>query len=105
MQRIKRNDTVKVLSGKDRGKQGRVVRVFPEAGRVMVEGINRQTKHKRVQMSRGGAQEGGITHEEAPLDASNVMPICPSCDTPTRVGTKIVDGQRVRSCRKCDAEF
>ena len=105
MQRIKRNDTVKVLSGKDRGKEGRVVRVLLESGRVMVEGINRQTKHQRVQMSRGGAREGGITHEEAPIDASNVMPVCPSCGVPTRVGTKVVDGRRVRACRKCDAEF
>ena len=105
MQRIKHNDTVKVLAGKDKGKEGRVVRVFPKAGRVLVEGVNRQTKHQRVQMSRGGAQQGGITHEEAPIDASNVLPICPSCGVPTRVGARVVDGQKLRSCRKCDAEF
>ena len=105
MQRIKHNDTVKVLSGKDKGNEGRVVRVFPDADRVLVEGVNRQTKHTRVQMSRSGAQEGGITHEEAPIHASNVMPVCPSCGKPTRVGAKFVDGKKVRACRACDAEL
>jgi large subunit ribosomal protein L24 len=105
MERVKRNDTVRVLSGKDAGKDGRVVRVYPKTNKVFVEGVNVATKHKRVQHTRRGAQEGGISHEEMPLPLSNVMPVCPSCDKPTRVGAKVVDGQKVRICRKCEAEF
>jgi large subunit ribosomal protein L24 len=105
MQRVKRNDTVKVISGKDAGKTGRVVRVYPKTDKVMVEGLNRVTKHERLRTSRRGAQEGGITHVEMPIQGSNVMPICPSCGRPTRVGAKVIDEQRVRYCKKCEAEF
>lgn len=103
--RVKRNDTVRVVRGKDSGKEGRVVRVWPQSGRVMVQGVNRVTKHTRPQTTRAGGQEGGITHEEAPLQLSNVMPVCPSCDAPTRVGARIVGEDKTRFCRKCDAEF
>jgi len=105
MNRVKRDDTVRVISGKDAGKEGRVVRVYPDRDKVMVEGVNRMTKHKRVGRTRAGAMEGGITHEEAPIHVSNVMPVCPSCGKPTRVGTRVVDGKRVRYCRKCESEF
>ena len=105
MNRIRRNDTVVVISGKDKGKEGRVVRVLPKAGKVMVEGVNIATKHTKVRMSRRGAREGGIQHIEVPLDASNVMPVCPECGNPTRVGAKIVDGVKMRACRRCDSEF
>ena len=105
MQRIKTGDTVKVISGKDRGKEGRVVRVWPSEDRVMVEGVNVATKHRRRQVTRAGAQEGGIVHEEMPLHTSNVMPVCPSCGRAVRVGAKVVDGAKTRSCRQCDAEF
>jgi large subunit ribosomal protein L24 len=102
---VKRNDTVKVISGKDKGKEGRVVRVYHDRGKVFVEGVNVATKHRRIAQTRQGAQEGGIIHEEVPIQLSNVMPICPSCDVPTRVGAKIVDNKKVRYCRKCDSEF
>ena len=105
MQRIKKDDTVRVIAGKDRGKEGRVIRYLPREDRVLVEGINVATKHRRMQTTRAGAQEGGIVHEEAPLQASNVMPICPSCGAPTRVGVTYVDGEKNRFCRKCEAEF
>lgn len=110
MNRIKKNDTVRVIAGKDRGtkdrpKDGRVIRVYPKTDRVLVEGVNRATKHARVTTGRRGAQEGGITHEEVPIPASNVMPVCPACGVPTRVGSRTVDGQRTRVCRKCDSEF
>ncbi len=105
MERVKRNDTVKVISGKDAGKSGRVVRVYPGREKVFVEGVNIATKHRRVQQTRQGAQEGGIVHEEVPVHISNVMPICPSCGKATRVGSRIVDDKRVRYCRKCDSEF
>ncbi len=105
MRRVKKDDTVKVISGKDAGKEGRVVRVWPAEGKVMVEGVNVMTKHRRVRGTRTGAQEGGLVHEEAPLDASNVMPVCPACGEPTRVGAKFIDGKKTRACRRCDAEF
>ena len=110
MNRIKRNDTVRVIAGKDRGpkdrpRDGRVIRVYPKTGRVLVEGVNRATKHTQLRTGSRGAQEGGITHEEMPIPLSNVMPICPSCGEPTRVGTREVAGQRARYCRKCDSEF
>ena len=105
MQRVKRNDTVRIISGKDAGKEGRVVRVYPKADKVMVEGINRVTRHEKVRAGRRGAREGGIVHVEAPLHASNVMPICPHCGKPTRVGAKVVGDAKTRTCRKCDGEF
>lgn len=105
MQRIRRDDQVQVISGKDAGKSGRVLRVWPREQRVLVEGLNLATKHRRVQRTRSGAQEGGIIQEEAPIHLSNVMPICPSCDKPSRVGSRVVDGVRVRVCRACDAEL
>lgn len=103
--RIRRDDTVKVVTGKDAGKQGRVVRVYPGRDRVLVEGVNVVTRHQRTRMTRQGAREGGITHVEAPVHTSNVMPVCPSCGAPTRVGVRVVDGKRARHCRRCDAEF
>jgi len=105
MQRVRRDDQVQVISGKDAGKSGRVLRVWPKEQRVLVEGLNLATKHMRVQRTRAGAQEGGIIQEEAPLHLSNVMPICDSCDKPSRIGSKVVDGVRVRVCRACDAEI
>jgi large subunit ribosomal protein L24 len=103
--RIKKDDQVVVIAGKDKGKQGRVVRVFPKTDKVMVEGVNIATKHQRVTQSRGGARQGGIVHVEVPVHTSNVMPICPKCDEATRVGARVVDGEKVRFCRKCDSEF
>jgi len=103
--RIRRNDIVQIISGKDAGKSGRVVRVYPKTQRVMVEGLNRVTKHTRLRTTRRGAQEGGMEHVEAPLHLSNVMPVCTKCDQPTRIGQRIVDGSKVRYCRRCNAEF
>ena len=105
MQRIKRNDTVKVISGKDAGREGRVIRVYPDDDRILVEGVNVATKHERITRTRRGAQEGGITHVERPIHVSNVMPICPKTGEPTRVGSKVIDGKRVRISRKSGEEF
>ena len=105
MERVRRDDQVQVIAGKDAGKTGRVLRVWPKRDRVLVEGLNLATKHQRVQRTRSGAQEGGIVQEEASIHLSNVMPICGSCDKPTRVGSRIVDGARVRVCRACDGEL
>ncbi len=109
MQRIKKDDRVAVIAGKDRGKDGRVIRVFPREDKVLVEGINYIRKHQRMRQTRAGAQEGGIIETEAPLHLSNVQPICPSCDQPVRVGYRLLDEDdrrsKARVCRNCDATF
>lgn len=105
--RIRKGDTVAVISGKDLGAQGRVLEVLPRKGKVIVEGIARATRHEKIRPSRGrGAQEGGITHKENPIDISNVALVCPT-DGPTRIGYRIDDasGAKVRVCRKCGSEL
>ena len=109
MRRIRKDDQVRVIAGKDAGRSGRVVKLFTDRDKVLVEGVNYVKKHERVQSRRGGAQEGGIIETEAPVHVSNVMPICPSCGEATRVGFVYeTEGDRrskVRSCKKCDATF
>ena len=85
---IKKNDTVIVLSGKDKGVKGKVVTAAPKTGKVVVEGVAMMTKHQKA---RQQGQQGGIMKKEAFIDASNVMVICPKCGKPTRVGHKIVE--------------
>lgn len=109
MRRVRKDDRVLVIAGKDRGKEGRVVRVFPRDDRVVVEGVNYVRKHQRLTTGRSGAQEGGIIETESPIHISNIMPICPSCGDPVRVGyTEIEPGDRrskTRVCRQCEAHF
>ncbi len=109
MRRIRKDDQVEVIAGKDAGKAGRVVKIFTDRDRVLVEGVNYVTKHERVQAPGRGAQEGGIIETEAAVHISNVLPVCPSCDEATRVGYVYeVEGDRrskVRRCKKCDATF
>ena len=99
---IKKNDTVVVLSGKDKGKQGKVLSADPKALKVVVEGVNVATKHQRP-MKQG--QEGGIIKVETPIYACKVQLVCPKCGKATRVAHKIVDGKKVRACKKCGAEI
>ncbi|SHG74574.1 LSU ribosomal protein L24P [Thermosyntropha lipolytica DSM 11003] len=97
--RIKKGDNVMVITGKDAGKKGKVLKVIPKENRVVVEGVNKVKKHQKP--SRAFPQ-GGILKIEAPLHASNVMLICNKCDKPTRVGAKILDNkEKVRVCKKC----
>ncbi len=97
--KVKTGDTVLVIAGKDKGKKGKIVRVLPEARRVVVEGVNRVKKHRRPTKK---VMQGGIVEEEAPIHASNVMLVCRSCGKPTRVGHKfLTDGRKARVCRKC----
>ena len=97
---VKKNDNVVVLSGRDRGKRGRVLRVVPTTNRVVVEGVNFIKKHTKPNPQRN--IQGGIVEREAALHASNVQIVCPECGRPTRVGRKVLeDGTRVRFCRKC----
>ncbi len=107
MARVRKGDRVAILAGKDRGKQGRVIAVFPKRGRVLVEGINRVKRHEKIRPSRGrGGTEGGSITKELPVDLSNVAPVCPSCGQATRVGNRIeADGIKVRYCRNCEGEL
>jgi large subunit ribosomal protein L24 len=109
MRRIRKDDQVQVIAGKDAGRSGRVIKVFTDRDRVLVEGVNYVKKHQRIQQTGRGAQEGGIIETEAPIHISNVMPVCPSCGEATRVGfTYATEGDRrskVRACKKCDATF
>jgi large subunit ribosomal protein L24 len=103
--KIKKGDQVEVLSGKDIGAQGRVLQVLPKKGKVLVEGVNRVTRHEKVRMNRRGGQEGGIAHKEAPVDSSNVALVCPM-DGPTRVGYRVDEsGAKTRVCKKCGTEL
>ncbi len=97
---VKKDDLVQVIAGKEKGKSGKVVRVLPERGQVMVESLNVVKRHTRP--TRGGAQ-GGIVEKEAPLDASNVQILCKACNKPARTGIRLLeDGSKVRFCKKCN---
>ena len=98
---IRKNDNVVVVTGKDRGKRGRVLKVLPEKNRLVVEGVNFIKRHTRPNPQR--QVKGGVVEREASLHASNVQLVCPECGKPTRVGRKILgDGRKVRICRKCE---
>ena len=105
---IKRDDEVLVISGKDRGRRGRVVRVLPREGRVMVEGVARGKKHARTRGKRssGGQQlqQGGIMDVDSFVDISNVQLVCKTCGQPTRVGYRFDGKKKIRVCRKCEAD-
>ena len=109
MHRIRKDDQVKVIAGKDAGRTGRVVKLFLDKDKALVEGVNYVTKHERIEQQRGGGQGGGIIQTEAPIHLSNIMPVCPKCDEATRIGYVYEDeGDRrskVRRCKKCDATF
>jgi large subunit ribosomal protein L24 len=97
--RLKKNDTVMVITGKDRGKKGRVRRALPKNSKVVVEGLNMIKRHSRA---RRAARQAGIVELEAPLNASNVMLVFDKFKKPTRVGIKTLeDGRKVRFCRVC----
>ena len=98
---IRKNDTVAVNAGKDRGKRGRVLKVLPTNNRLIVEGINMIKRHTRPNPQRN--IQGGIIEREAALHASNVQLVCPECNQVTRIGHKVLgDGRKVRICRKCE---
>jgi large subunit ribosomal protein L24 len=98
---IRRNDTVAVNAGKDRGKRGRVLKVLPTNNRLIVEGVNMIKRHTRPNPQRN--IQGGIVEREAALHASNVQLVCPECNQMTRIGHKVLgDGRKVRICRKCE---
>ena len=98
--RIRSDDEVLVIGGKDRGKRGKVLRVEPKRDRVFVEGLNMIKRHQRPQQTAGGQTAGGVIEREGPIHVSNVMLIDPKDNKPTRVGIEVVDGKRVRVAKR-----
>lgn len=101
---VKTGDKVMVISGKDKGKTGKVLEVSPKEGKVIVEGLNIVTKHMKP---RRMGESGGIVKAEGALYSSKVMPVCPKCGKPTRVGHAVEDGKKLRVCKhaKCGEKF
>ena len=100
---IKSGDTVVVLSGKDKGKQGKILEAMPESRKVIVEKVNVATRHTKP---RKQGEQGGIVKKEAPIYACKVMRVCPKCSKPTRPAHKLLaGGKKVRVCKKCGAEI
>ena len=99
---IKKDDKVIVLSGKDKGKEGKVLVASPKANKVIVEGVNVATKHQKA---RRQGEESGIIKVETPIHACKVQLVCPKCGKATRVAHKIEGGKKSRVCKKCGAEI
>ncbi len=98
---VRKNDNVVVVTGKDRGKRGRVLRVLPSRNRLVIEGVNLVKRHTRPNPQQN--IKGGIVEREGSLHASNVQIVCPECGAATRIGHQLLgDGRKVRICRKCD---
>ena len=113
---VRKGDKVIVIAGKDRDRDhvGRVIQTYPDKDKVLVEGVNRITKHTKITSTQRGSQSGGIVHQEAPIHVSNVQVVCPSCNKPTRIGhvretvtkrrgdgTEYESTRSARICRKC----
>jgi large subunit ribosomal protein L24 len=101
---IRKNDTVFILTGKDKGKSGRVLRVEPEKNRAFVENAGQIYEHVRPNPQK--SIKGGIVQKEGPIHISNLKVMCPSCNKPARVGHNVLaDGKKVRVCKKCQANI
>jgi len=99
--RLRKNDLVEVISGKDAGKKGKILKVLPDKNRVIVQGVGFVKKHTRPNPQRN--IKGGIAEREGPIHASNVMVVCGECSRRTRIGSKkLADGGKVRICRRCE---
>jgi len=97
--KIKKGDKVGIIAGKERGKEGKVLHLFPKEGRVLVQGLNFIKRHTKP---RGEGKPSGIIEREGPLAISNVILLCPRCNQPTRIGYKVVEkGKKLRVCKKC----
>ena len=103
LRRLRKDDTVMVITGRERGKTGKVLRVLPRKDRVLIERVNLIKRHTKP---RGVQQPGGIVEREAAIHVSNVVPICGRCNKPTRVGSRrLEDGRAVRTCRRCGEQL
>jgi large subunit ribosomal protein L24 len=100
--RLRAGDKVKVISGKDAGKESRIDRVIPRKNQVIVEGVNTARKHQK---QRGQTMQGGIIDKDMPIDASNVMIVCDDCGQPTRIGYRVDDKGKQRVCRRCGGDL
>ena len=100
---VKTGDRVVITAGKDKGKMGNIKKSIPAKSKVVVEGVNMVTKAQRPQPMMG--IQGGLIKMEAPLDSSNVMVVCPACEKPTRIKHAVVDGKKVRVCKKCGEQL
>lgn len=101
--RVKKNDTVMVISGKDKGKQGTVIGIEPKKGMVLVKGVAIATHHAKA---RKQGDVAGIKKQESFIDASNVMPVCTACQKPCRVGSAVLEsGKKARTCKRCSEIF
>jgi large subunit ribosomal protein L24 len=100
--KVHKNDTVVVISGKERGKKGKVLKIFPKGNKVIVEGLNLIKKHVR---KRRQQDQAGIIELEAPIDISNIMVYCSNCKKPTRIGIKQDKNKKIRICKKCKKEI
>src|SRR5438105_10321597 len=100
--KLVKGDRVRVLSGKDKGKDGEIMRVFPKEGRVIVDGVNVAKRHQRA---TNATMQGGIIDKDMPLHISNVAIVCSSCDKPTRIGYRFEGDTKVRVCRKCGKDL
>jgi len=98
---VRKNDTVVVLSGRDKGKEGKILSADPKDGKLIVEGVSVSKRHKKP---RKRGEPGGIIKVETPIYASKVMRVCPKCSKPTRPAVKVTDKGKVRVCKKCGAE-
>lgn len=100
---VKRGDTVQVIAGKDKGKEGKVVVAIPEENKVIVEGVAMAKKHQKARVQ---GQKSEIIDKEMPIDASNVMRVCPKCGKASRTGVKVnADGSKAKYCKKCNATY
>lgn len=102
MRKVRKGDRVKVIAGNDRGRIGKVLVVYPERNRVIVENVHMITKHQRATQS---LREPGIIKREGTIRASDVLLVCPECGIPTRVGFTVVDGEKMRCCKQCGEIF
>jgi large subunit ribosomal protein L24 len=100
--KLKKGDTVRVITGKDKGKEGVVGRVFPDENKIIVNGVNTAAKHQKA---RRANEQAGIIDKDMPIHASNVQVVCPSCDKPTRIGYRGEGRDKQRVCRKCGKTF
>lgn len=105
IKKIRKGDTVEVISGRfeDKGKRGEVIKVLPDVDRVVVQGVNMRKKHQSQVQTQGRTLSPGIIEFEGPIHISNVMLVCPKCDEPTRVAIQREDGESIRVCKNCQS--
>lgn len=104
MSNIKKNDRVEVLSGKEKGRQGKIIRIIKDKDTALVERVNMVKRHTKPGGKAG--QQGGIVEKEAPLKLSKLMLVCPKCSKTTRIGSRVLDkGEKVRYCKKCSEQI